>query len=106
MRHNKGTRKLKLSTGTIFVSEEEMRSSIGEFISEFRFDIQVHVRSQTLMELRQKMIQAKRHGKLKKCLLYFTCNPGHSSYMWFFSNNITSAKSFFDTLKTLDKYTF
>lgn len=106
MKRNKRTRQLNFSTGTIFVSEEEMRAGIGA-IANYNFVTKHHIRLQTLMELRKKMIRAKLHGKLGNGIIYFTYGKSHDhAHLHFFANDFKSAKSFFEVLKTLDKYMY
>lgn len=103
MKHNKGPRKSDFSTGTIFVSEEEMRKAIGHF----SFDVNHQIHLQKLMNLRQKMIRAKHDGKLGNGQVYFTYgNPCDHAHLHFFANDFESAKSFFEVLETLDEYIY
>lgn len=102
MKHNKDTRKL-FSTGTIFVSEEEMRSSIGSFA----FDINHQIRLQKLMKLRKEMIDAKDTGKLGDGVAYFTYSKAiDHAHLHFLSDDLASAESFFEILKNLDEYMY
>lgn len=103
MTHNRGTRKLKFSTGTIFVSEKEMRDAIGSF----NFDINHQIRLQKFMELREKMIEAKKNGSLGNGVVYFTYSKAiDHAHLHFLAQDFSSAKSFFEVLKTLDEYMY
>lgn len=103
MKHNKGTRKFKFSTGTIFVSEEEMHDAIGDF----NFDIKHQIHLQKLLKLRKEMIEAKEIGKLGNGLVYFTYSKKlDHAHLHFLSNDFKSAESFFEVLKSLDEYMY
>ena len=103
MKHNQGTRKVNFSTGTIFVSEKEMRDAIGDF----NFDIKHQIRLQKLRKLRKEMIVAKEIGKLGNGIVYFTLSKEMDhAHLHFLSDDLNSAQSFFEILKTLDEYMY
>lgn len=104
MKHNKGTRKTTFSTGTIFVSEDEMRSSIrGSFA--FNTNHQIHLSK--LMKLRKEMIREKDTGKLGNGIVYFTLSKEMDhAHLHFLSDDLKSAECFFELLKTLDEYMY